>query len=136
MGLLDGIAFEKLREPDLHWDSVARRYVEHDTLPQETFGPFATFREMSDAANDNLRQGAPKAAPFDRIIIEGAIETLPDSLSAQLVEGGRIVAARREGNVTRLVQGVKAGGTIALRAFADMDVAALPGFGMPKSFQF
>ncbi|TPM67437.1 hypothetical protein [Mesorhizobium sp. B2-2-1] len=38
MGLLDGIAFEKLREPDLHWDSIARCYVEHDTLPQETFG--------------------------------------------------------------------------------------------------
>lgn len=83
-----------------------------------------------------LALGAPKAAPFDRIIVEGAIETLPDTLSAQLVEGGRIVAARREGNVTRLVQGVKAGGAIALRAFADMDVAALPGFGAPKGFQF
>lgn len=83
-----------------------------------------------------LVAGAPKAAPFDRIVIEGAIETLPDALAAQLVEGGRIVAARREGNVTRLVQGVKAGGTIALRAFADMDVAALPGFAMPKGFQF
>lgn len=80
--------------------------------------------------------GAPKAAPFDCIVIEGAIETLPDALSAQLVEGGRIVAARREGNVTRLVQGVKAGDTIALRAFADMDAAALPGFGAPKGFQF
>lgn len=83
-----------------------------------------------------LVAGAPKAAPFDRIIIEGAIETLPDALAAQLVEGGRIVAARREGNVTRLVQGVKAGGTIALRAFADMDVAALPGFATPTGFQF
>lgn len=83
-----------------------------------------------------LAQGAPAAAPFDRIIVEGAIETLPDALSEQLVEGGRIVAARREGNVTRLVQGVKASGTIALRAFADMDVAALPGFSTPKGFQF
>ena len=83
-----------------------------------------------------LTAGAPEAAPFDRIVIDGAIETLPDALAAQLAEGGRLVAARREGNVTRLVQGVKAGGTIALRAFADMDVAPLPGFGAPKGFQF
>ena len=83
-----------------------------------------------------LAAGAPKAAPFDRIIIEGAVETLPDALVAQLAEGGRIVAARRDGSVTRLVQGVKAGGTVALRAFADMDVAPLPGFAAPKGFRF
>ena len=83
-----------------------------------------------------LAAGAPKAAPFDRIIIEGAVETLPDALVAQLAEGGRIVSARRDGSVTRLVQGVKAGGTVALRAFADMDVAPLPGFAAPKGFQF
>jgi protein-L-isoaspartate(D-aspartate) O-methyltransferase len=83
-----------------------------------------------------LAAGAPGAAPFDRIIVEGAIETLPDALAAQLAEGGRLVAARREGAVTRLVQGVKAGGTIALRSFADMDVAPLPGFAAPAGFQF
>lgn len=42
------------------WDSIARRYVEHDTLPQETFGPYATIdkdvtvRDMPcTSANDN-----------------------------------------------------------------------------------
>lgn len=83
-----------------------------------------------------LHAGAPDAAPFDRIIVEGAIETLPEALAAQLAEGGRLVAARREGAVTRLVQGVKTGGTIALRSFADMDVAPLPGFAAPAGFRF
>lgn len=83
-----------------------------------------------------LAAGAPDAAPFDRIVIDGAIEMLPDALAAQLAEGGRLVAARREGSVTRLVQGVKAGGTIAIRAFADMDAAPLPGFAAPKGFRF
>lgn len=83
-----------------------------------------------------LSAGAPNAAPFDRIVIDGAIETLPDPIAAQLAESGRIVAAWREGNVARLVQGVKAGGTIAIRAFADMDVAPLPGFAAPAGFQF
>jgi protein-L-isoaspartate(D-aspartate) O-methyltransferase len=83
-----------------------------------------------------LNVGAPGAAPFDRIIVEGAIETLPDTLADQLAEGGRLVAARREGAVARLVQGVKAGGAIPLRSFADMDVAPLPGFSAPANFSF
>ena len=83
-----------------------------------------------------LNAGVPSVAPFDRIIIDGAIETLPDALTAQLAEGGRLVAARRDGAVTRLVQGVKTGGTLALRSFADMDVAPLPGFDAPTGFRF
>ncbi len=83
-----------------------------------------------------LNGGAPGAAPFERIIIDGAIEVLPDALTAQLAEGGRLVAARREGAVTRLVQGVKAGGTVPLRSFADMDAAPLPGFAAPAGFTF
>lgn len=83
-----------------------------------------------------LAAGAPDAAPFERIIIEGAIEVLPDTLAAQLAEGGRLVAAQREGAVTRLVQGVKTGGVVPLRSFADMDVTPLPGFAAPAGFQF
>ncbi len=86
--------------------------------------------------NGPLNGGAPDAAPFDRIIIDGAIETLPDPLTAQLAEGGRLVAARREGAVTRLVQGVKAGGAVPLRSFADMDAAPLPGFAAAAGFTF
>jgi protein-L-isoaspartate(D-aspartate) O-methyltransferase len=96
----------------------------------------ATTGETIHWIDGPLAKGAPKSGPFDRIVIDGAIETLPDDLAAQLAEGGRLVAARREGNVTRLVQGVKTGGTIAIRAFADMDVAPLPGFDAPKGFQF
>ena len=83
-----------------------------------------------------LAAGAPGDAPFDRIIVEGAIETLPAALARQLADGGRLVAARREGAVTRLVEGVSVGGTVALRSFADMDVAPLPGFAAPTGFQF
>lgn len=83
-----------------------------------------------------LAAGAPDAAPYDRIVIDGAIEILPDALAAQLAEGGRLIAARREGAVARLVQGVKTGGAIALRSFADMDVAPLPGFAAPAGFRF
>lgn len=83
-----------------------------------------------------LADGAPQAAPFDRVLIEGAIEQLPQAIVDQLAEGGRLVAARRDGAVSRLVQGVKAGGTVALRPFADMDVPLLPGFAAPTGFRF
>lgn len=98
---------------------------------------------QATATNDTIRwvegplsAGAPDAAPFDRIIVEGAIETLPDALVHQLADGGRLVAAQRDGAVTRLVEGVKTGGTLALRSFADMDVAPLPGFAAPAGFRF
>lgn len=108
---------------------------------EENADLLAVARSASDHANIKwidgpLTVGAPKAAPFDRIVVDGAIETLPDALAKQLAEGGRIVAAWREGSVTRLVQGVKAGGTVAIRSFADMDVAPLPGFAAPKGFEF
>ncbi|HMO76524.1 MAG TPA: protein-L-isoaspartate O-methyltransferase [Sphingopyxis sp.] len=83
-----------------------------------------------------LAAGAPDRAPFDRILIDGAIEALPPALADQLAEGGRIVAALRDGAVTRLAQGVKTGGVLALRPFADMDAAPLPGFAAPKGFRF
>jgi protein-L-isoaspartate(D-aspartate) O-methyltransferase len=83
-----------------------------------------------------LAAGAPDKGLFDRIIVEGAIDALPPALADQLVEGGRLIAATRDGAVTRLAQGVKTGGTLALRPFADMDVAPLPGFARPAGFQF
>lgn len=83
-----------------------------------------------------LAAGAATEAPFDRILIDGAIETLSEALVTQLRDGGRMVAARREGSVTRLVQGVKTNGTLVLRAFADMDAAALPGFAASREFRF
>ncbi len=83
-----------------------------------------------------LAAGAPDKGLFDRIIVEGAIDALPPALADQLVEGWRLIAATRDGAVTRLAQGVKTGGTLALRPFADMDVAPLPGFARPAGFQF
>ncbi|HZG33527.1 MAG TPA: protein-L-isoaspartate O-methyltransferase, partial [Sphingopyxis sp.] len=65
-----------------------------------------------------------------------AIDALPQALADQLADGGRIIAATRDGAVTRLVQGVKTGTTVALRSFADMDVAPLPGFAAAKGFRF
>ena len=41
-----------------------------------------------------LTAGWPAGAPYDVILIEGAIEVMPESFRAQLKEGGRLVCVR------------------------------------------
>jgi protein-L-isoaspartate(D-aspartate) O-methyltransferase len=83
-----------------------------------------------------LAAGWPGHAPFDRIVIDGAIEMLPDALTGQLADGGILVCALRDGPVTRLARGVKVAGTLSVRPFADMDAVQLPGFSRPQGFAF
>lgn len=83
-----------------------------------------------------LDAGAADGAPYDRIIIDGAVEQIPAALIDQLADGGRLVAGLIDGAVTRLVQGVKVDDTLTLRPFADMDAAPLPGFARPAGFAF
>jgi protein-L-isoaspartate(D-aspartate) O-methyltransferase len=92
--------------------------------------------EQGTIVTGPLEQGTPDHAPFERIIIDGAIEAVPDALIDQLADGGLFVCALRDGAVTRLARGVKVAGTLALRPFADMDAALLPGFSRPQGFSF
>ena len=81
-------------------------------------------------------EGAPQNAPFDLIIIDGAIDELPQTLVEQLADGGRIVTGVTDGPVTRLATGVKRGEHLALRPVADMEIAPLPGFARAREFVF
>ena len=83
-----------------------------------------------------LAAGYPGAAPYDIILIDGAIEHIPDAITGQLAEGGRIGAALSDRGVTRLAVGQNIGGRVGLRTIADADVAPLPGFERPKAFTF
>jgi protein-L-isoaspartate(D-aspartate) O-methyltransferase len=83
-----------------------------------------------------LNKGYPSEGPYDAIVIEGAVEVLPDSLSAQLKEGGRLVAvigAGRTGRGTLFRKTVK-----GLSGFPLFDAAAplLPGFAKAPAFTF
>lgn len=74
--------------------------------------------------------------PFARIIVDGAMAQLPAAVVAALADGGVMAAGVADGPVTRLARGVKVGGALVLRAFADLDMARLPGFDRPAGFQF
>ena len=82
-----------------------------------------------------LEQGCADAAPFDVMVVDGAVEHLPAALVAQVRGGGRVVTGLLDGGVTRLASGSRTAG-FALQSFADSDCAPLPGFAVPKRFQF
>ena len=83
-----------------------------------------------------LEEGWAKAAPYDVILIDGAIEFIPDAIVAQLTPQGRLGAALIDQGITRLAVGHRAGEGFGVSTFTDAGAAALPGFTKPKSFSF
>lgn len=76
--------------------------------------------------------GFAAAAPFDAILIEGAVAALPDALPAQLAEGGRLVMVR-DG---RAVLGRRIGGAFTLTPAFDCTTGLLPDFAPAPGFVF
>jgi protein-L-isoaspartate(D-aspartate) O-methyltransferase len=83
-----------------------------------------------------LEAGWNKAGPYDQILIDGAVEYIPDSLVGQLANGGRLGAGLVDRGITRLIVGRKAGGAFGYLSLSDAGVPALPGFARPKAFTF
>lgn len=87
-------------------------------------------------AEGPLAEGSSKGAPFDLILIDGAVEYIPDALVEQLEEGGRIGGAILEQGVTRLFIGRRVGGGFGFQPIADASTPVLPGFERPRAFTF
>lgn len=83
-----------------------------------------------------LAQGAAAEGPFDVLIIDGAVEHVPDALVAQLRPGARVTTGIVDRGVTRLASGRRTDGGFGLIDFADIECAVLPGFAAPKTFKF
>ncbi len=83
-----------------------------------------------------LEAGWSEAAPYDQILIDGAIETIPDAILDQLGEGGQLGTALIDRGVARLIVGRKAGGAFGYLSLGDAGTPALPGFRQPTPFTF
>jgi protein-L-isoaspartate(D-aspartate) O-methyltransferase len=70
------------------------------------------------------------------LLIDGAIEQLPDGLAGELAEGGRIVTGLVERGVTRLAAGRKLGGAVSLLPLAEVGIPVLAEFAAPKGWSF
>jgi len=100
--------------------------------------------ELASSARENgvdvvegaLEDGWKKGAPYDLILIDGAVEHIPDAIVAQLTDHGRLGAALIDKGITRLVVGRRADDGFGLHSMADSGAAALPGFSKPRTFTF
>ena len=81
-----------------------------------------------------LTEGAAKHGPYDVIILEGAVEEMPEALTDQLKEGGRIAAVFMDGALGMVRVGLKSGGTISWRFSFNATAPVLPGFSKAPSF--
>lgn len=81
-----------------------------------------------------LAEGCASQAPYDAILIEGAVEQVPEALADQLREGGRIVAMFREGNLGTVRTGHKLDGRLNWRFGFHATAPLLPGFARPRGF--
>ena len=97
----------------------------------------ASAREHGiEVAEGPLEQGLASSAPYDQILIDGAVEYIPEAIIDQLADGGRLGAAMLDRGITRLIVGRKAGGAFGTLSIADAGVPALPGFQSPRAFTF
>ncbi|WP_188657755.1 protein-L-isoaspartate O-methyltransferase family protein [Sphingomonas metalli] len=83
-----------------------------------------------------LAEGAPDHGPFDLLLVDGAVETLPEALVAQLRPGGRIATGLIERGVTRLASGRRTTSGHGVVPFVDAECVVLPGFSVPSGFRF
>ncbi len=73
---------------------------------------------------------------FSVIIVDGAVEEMPDSLVALAAEDARIVTGVNERGVTRLAVGHVRSGKVALRPFIDSEITPLAEFARRPEFVF
>lgn len=73
---------------------------------------------------------------YSLIIVDGAIEHLPDAMAHCLEEGGRMVSGLVLRNVTRLATGRKVAGHLSLQPIEDLGIPILHAFDAPKKWTF
>ncbi len=73
---------------------------------------------------------------YKLLLIDGAVEVLPQALVDALEEGGRVVCGLVERGLTRVATGRKRGGKVELAAEADVGMPVLAEFAAPKRWSF
>ena len=84
-----------------------------------------------------LNAGHRARAPYDVIMFGGAVASIPDEISAQLAEGGRMgVVLRQPGSLGQAALITRTGAVLAQRVIFDAATPLLPGFAAEPGFVF
>ena len=101
-------------------------------------------RTLSELEIDNavvvegpLTEGYPKQAPYNVIVLGGAVAEILPAIGDQLADGGRLVAVvKREPGMGRATLMQRNGGVVSSRILFDASVPMLPGFEVEPGFVF
>jgi protein-L-isoaspartate(D-aspartate) O-methyltransferase len=110
--------------------------VEDDESRAEEAQSILSEQGIDNAAiiSGALAEGAAKSGPYDVVILQGAVEVLPDSLLAQLKDGGRIVSIFAEGDLGVVRIGYKMEQRINWRMAFNAGAPVLTGFAKKAEF--
>jgi len=101
----------------------------------------AARRNLAGLSNVRVIEGplvtaARREGPFDVIVLEGSVDSVPEALFAELAEGGRLVALVREGATASGNLFIRSGRDVAGRTDFNAALPALPGFQRQAGFEF
>ena len=110
--------------------------VESDAaMAAEAQGALAETGADSVAVHEGpLVEGAPEHGPYDVIVVEGAVEHLPEAITGQLKDGGRIACLFQEGALGAVRIGYKIDGHLSWRFAFNAGAPVLPGFERHQAF--
>lgn len=98
-------------------------------------------RTLAEQGADNvimhlgpLNAGAPDHGPYDVITLQGAVEHLPEAITDQLKEGGRIACLFMQGALGQMRIGYRIDGRISWRFAFNAGAPVLPGFERHAAF--
>ncbi len=77
-----------------------------------------------------------KRTAYSLILIDGAIEQVPDSVAKRMEAEGRIVTGLVKNGVTRLATGRKSASDVALLPLAELGIPRLAEFDKPEGWSF
>ena len=97
-------------------------------------GPLVT--KVDTISADEAASKPKVKGEFSLIVVDGAIEQLPDGLVKKLAEGGRIVSGQLLRQVTRLSSGRKVVGHVSLQPVEDLGIPVLSQFAKAKGWSF
>ena len=85
---------------------------------------------------EDIAAGKGGRDTYSLVLVDGAIENVPDILAKKLVDGGRMITGLVADGVTRLATGRKSAGGVALLPLAEIGIPRLPEFDTPPGWSF
>jgi protein-L-isoaspartate(D-aspartate) O-methyltransferase len=83
-----------------------------------------------------LDQGCARNAPYDAILVNGAVDARPEALLQQLAEGGRLVCVKGRGRAARAMLYVRSGDAVGERSLFEAAAPVLQAFAVEPGFTF